>query len=222
MVGPALALSSARSEAGFSLVELLVSMVITTTIMSTVVLVARQVQFSYNSQLDGAAVQQEARYAIEWLVPILRTAGNNPDTITTGTCPTTGTTFRAIRRDPNGDGIQNDIRVHADVNPPNGLLGGSLGLCTEAGEDITIAYDTANRTITRRDNNTEAAAVAMTDTVISNLTFAYLDSNRVATALDGSVAFVRVTVSAQPPNRSLFTNQTRTYTHTAEVHVRLR
>jgi Tfp pilus assembly protein PilW len=212
------------SESGFSLVELLVSSVIVTAMMGTVIMVASQMQRSYTSQVDGAGVQQEARFALDWITRTLVSAGSNPQAITIGACPAAGTAFRAIRRDPNADGVQNDVRVHADINPPNGVLGGVGGIlgCTESREDITISYDAANRSIMRRDNNTEAAAVPMSDTVISNLLFTYLDNNRVATANDGSVAFVRVTVTAQTPQRDAYRNAPLTFTMSEEVRVRTR
>lgn len=212
------------SQSGFSLVELLVSSVIVTAMMGTVIMVASQLQRSYASQVDGAGVQQEARFALDWITRTLVSAGSNPQDITVGACPAAGTAFRAIRRDPNGDGVQNDVRVHADINPPNGVLGGAGGVlgCTESREDITIAYDAANRTITRRDNNVDAAAVPMTDTVINGLLFTYLDNNRAVTANDAAVAFVRVTLQAATLQRDAYRGAPLTFTMSEEVRVRTR
>jgi Tfp pilus assembly protein PilW len=209
-------------EGGFSLVELLMASTISVAIMGSIVLVTSQLQRSYYSLLDGAAVQQEGRFAIDWIARTLVSAGNNPIMITVSPCPSTGNTFRAIRRDPNGDGVQSDIRIHSDLNG-NGLLGGlATDACTEANEDITIALDTTNNTITKRDNNTDAAALAMTDTVITGLTFTYLDCNRATTALDAGVCFIRVAVISRTPTLNNNTGQQTTFTETAEVRVRTR
>jgi Tfp pilus assembly protein PilW len=211
-----------NSEAGFSLVELLVASAISVSIMGSVILVTSQLQRSYYSQLDGTAVQQEGRFALDWIIRTLVSAGNNPILITVSPCPSNGTTLRAIRRDPNGDNVQNDIRIHSDLNG-NGLLGGpATDTCNEANEDITIALDTATNTITKRDNNLDASAVDMTDSVISGLTFTYLDSNRAATASDAAVCFIQVTVTSRTPTINNNTGQQTTYTNTAEVRVRTR
>ena len=214
--------SAQNGEAGFSLLELLMAMTISTAIMGSMVVVAGQMQRSYYSQIEGASVQQEARFALDWIVRELNTAGNNPMSIGTGACPSSGTVFRAIRRDPNGDSVQNDIRVHSDLNT-NGLLGGfSSSACVEAGEDVTIQFNTSTNTIQRRDNNTEMSAVDMSDSVITGLTFAYLDSNRATTASDAAVSFVQVTITSQTPTINANTGQRQTFTESAEVRVRSR
>ena len=214
--------SAQRNEAGFSLLELLMAMTISTAIMGSMVVVAGQMQRSYYSQIEGASVQQEARFALDWIVRELNTAGNNPMSIGTGTCPSSGTVFRAIRRDPNADSVQNDIRVHSDLNG-NALLGGlTTATCTEAGEDVTIQLNTTTNTIQRRDNNTEVSAVDMSDSVITGLTFAYLDSNRATTASDAAVSFIQVTITSQTPTINANTGQRQTFTETAEVRVRSR
>ena len=212
-----------KDAKGFTLVELLLAMAISATVLGTALLLTTQVQRSYASQVDGASVQQEARYAMDWITRTLKSAGSNPSELTVGTCPVAGTVFRAIRRDPNADGVQNDIRIHADISPPNGLLGGGGGApCNEAGEDVTIGYDTVNSTITRRDNNLDAAAVAMSDRVISQLQFQYIRANGAAAVTDDQIATIRVTVAARTPSIDPYTGQFVTYTLTSDVRVRSR
>lgn len=209
-------------EAGFSLLELLMAMTISVSIMGSMVAVTGQLQRSYYSQIEGAAVQQEARFALDWIVRELSSAGNNPMSVTTGTCPAAGTVFRGIRRDPNGDSVQNDIRIHADLNG-NGLLGGlTTATCTEAGEDITIQLNTGTNTIQRRDNNTEISTVDISDSVITGLTFAYLDSNRAVTTSDAAICFIQVTVTSRTTTINNNTGQQQTFTETSEVRVRTR
>jgi prepilin-type N-terminal cleavage/methylation domain-containing protein len=211
-----------KDAKGFTLIELLLAMAISATVLGTALLLTTQVQKSYASQVDGASVQQEARYAMDWITRALQSAGSNPTEITVSACPTAGTAFRSLRRDPNADGVQDDIRIHADIGPPNGLLGGLGGACTEAGEDLTIAYDAATRTITRRDNNLEAAAVAMSDTVISQLQFQYIRASGLPAVTDDQIAVVRVTVAARTPSVDQYTGQFVTYTLTSDVRVRSR
>ena len=189
--------------------------------LGAAVLITDQVSRGYTSQLDGALVQEEARFALDWIEEALRAAGSNPYGIAASNCPAAGTAFRAIRRDPNGNGALDDIRIQADVNPPNALLGG-VGPCTEPGEDITIAHDPAAQTITVLDNNLGGAPTPMTDGVITQLRFTHLDATRVVTANDDAVAFVQVAVTAQGPNRDRQLGQPATVTLTSEVRIRTR
>lgn len=217
-------LSIRRSdEAGFSMIELLIAMTISVMVLTATMVIASQVQKGYDIELEAAAVRNEAQFAVAAIARELRSAGANPYLLTTSPCPVAGTTFRPILRNPDGDALPDDLRFHSDVNPPNKALGGAAaGTCTEANEDVTISHDAANRTITRRDNNTEASATAFTDGVITNLAFAYLDVNRAVTAVDASVCYVRITVTAQTRRRDPRTNQLISFTVTDEVRVRVR
>jgi len=212
----------ATDSRGFTLAELLVAMAVGSLVVGSAVLLTGQMQKSYGSQIDGAAVQQEARYAMDWISRTLLSAGSNPTRITVGDCPVAGTAFRSIRRDPNADGIHNDVRIHADINPPNGLLGGPAGACTETGEIITIAHDAANNTITRQDHSVDPAAVPMSDTVITQLLFQYFSANGTVAPTDDAVAAVRVTISARTPTIDAYTNQPVTFTTTSTVRLRSR
>ena len=151
----------------------------------------------------------------------LRSAGSNPYGIVASNCPAAGTAFLAIRRDPNGNAVMDDIRIQSDINPPNALLGGLAAACGEPGEDITIAHDPAAQTITVLDNNLGGAPIPMTDGVITQLQFTYLDANRVVTANENAIAFVQVAVTAQGPNRDRQLGQPATVTLTSEVRIRI-
>lgn len=215
-------MNRATDSRGFTLAELLVSMAVGSLVVGGAVLLTGQMQKSYGSQIDGAAVQQEARYAMDWISRTLLSAGSNPTRITVGACPVAGTAFSAIRRDPNADGVNNDVRIHADINPPNGLLGGNLGACTETNEIITIAHDAANNTITRQDHSVDAAAVPMSDTVITRLNFQYFSANGAVAAVDDAVSVVRVTITARTPAVDAYTNQPVTFTTSSDVRLRAR
>ena len=217
-----MSMTRATDSRGFTLAELLVSMAIGSLVVGSAVLLTGQMQKSYGSQIDGAAVQQEARYAMDWISRALVSAGSNPTRITVGACPAAGTAFSAVTRDPNADGVNNDIRLHADVNPPNGLLGGLAGACNEPNEIVTIAHDAANRTITRLDHSVDAAALPMSDTVITQLLFQYFSANGAAAVSDAQVSVVRVTISARTPTNDAYTGQPVTFTTSADVRLRAR
>jgi len=209
-------------DRGFSMVELLIGSVVTLLVLGAALTVTTQIQQGYTTQLDRAGEREEARFAADWLARELRQAGTNPYGVTVSACPAANTNFLPIRIDPDGDGVNDDIRVNADVNPPNQLLGGSAGACIEADEDVTISHDPATRMITRFDNNVDAAPVPVTDSVITQLQFTYLDANRVWTVNPAAVAFVQILVTAQARRMNPQTGQFDTFTAGSEVRLRAR
>ena len=170
-------------ERGFTIVELLVASVVTMIVLGGAVALTSQIESGYRRQVEDSAAQQEGRYALEWLGKLIRGAGNNPFNQPTGDCPAAATAFAAIRFDPDADGIDNDIRLQTDANPPDGRIGGTLGACTQGNEDVTISYDSTNDAIVFLDNNLGGVASIRTDAVIEDLRFVYRDSTRTITAV---------------------------------------
>lgn len=209
-------------EPGFTLVELLVATFTGMIVLGAGATVVSHMQRGYTSQLENASIQEEARFAVDWIAQEIMSSGSNPYGVTASDCPTPGTDFIPVRPDPNRDASHDDIRINADAGTPNGLLGGENGDCSESNEDITIALDPGTRTITRRDNNTDPAPVPMTDAVITRLEFTYLDSNRVATRNPAGVMFVQVEVTAEGDAMNAQTGHVDTYTARSEVRLRAR
>jgi prepilin-type N-terminal cleavage/methylation domain-containing protein len=234
------------TEAGFTLVELLVSMAVSALILGGAVYVTTQVQQGYGQQLDTAASEQEARYALDWIQRLLRQAGSDPYNVRTqaespclpgGLLPSVNG-FPPVMRDPNHDGVNNDIEIFSDANPPNGAVGGPGPVptgCTEAGEDMTISWkkesgDLVGK-ITLTDNNRPTAgAVTMTDDVVNSLDFKYFDRffnpaqnpPPAETATMATLAWVRVTVTTQGKVRDRQTGGFPTYTLSVDVRLRPR
>lgn len=200
--------------------ELMIGLLISSLTMAAAVTMTDQVSRSYTSQLDDAVIQEEARYSLTWIESAIRAAGSNPYSILTTDCPVAGTVVQPIQRDPDGDGVMDDIRIMSDTNPPNGELGGSP--CgSDADEDITIAFDPNNRVITRLDNSVGGAPVPMSDRVITGLQFTYFDLNGAPAATDATTAYVQIAVTAQAPNRDRNTGLLTSYTLTSEVRLRV-
>ena len=197
----------------------MIAMAITTAVLGATVALATQLQQTFSTELDDVAMEEEGRFALDWIARILRSAGSNPYSIAISPCPEADTPFQALRLDPNGNGLQDDVRVQADINPPNGLLIGSVGDCSEEGEDVTIAHDPDTRTITKQDHANEEI-VAMTEPIFNELNFTYLDSDRMVTENAAAVAYVQIRVTGQSKARDPITAQ---YTPSSlETEVRLR
>jgi Tfp pilus assembly protein PilW len=209
------------------MVELLLVMAISSIVLGSAIMLAGGVQKAAGHQLDDAAVQQEARFALDWMRRTIVSAGSNPYRIRTSACPGAGTPFAAIRLDPNGNGLHDDIRVQADVNPPNGILLGLSGACTEQGEDVTIAIDSdpglnVPRALTRLDRGTESIPVPITDDMFTELVFSYLTNSRAATTSPAAIAYVRVTLTGRSRSMNPQTRAHTTYTFDSEIRLRSR
>ena len=213
------------SDRGFTLAELMISTLVTTMVLGGAVMMTSQVQQSFRRQIEDSAGEQEGRYALEWVSRMIRAAGNNPYALpqnpgATSACPAAGTTYAWLIMDPNADGIDNDVRLQTDSNPPDGLLGGPAGTCTQANEDVTVSFDAGTNSITFLDNNLGGSASIRTDAVIESLIFVFKDVSHVPTVTAANVVYVetQVTVRTRTVNASTGLPETRLLTQ--EVRVR--
>ena len=191
-----------NGDGGFTLIEFLIAMAITTVVLGATVALAASIQQAYTADLDDVAVEQEVRYALDWVARYVRSAGSNPYSCAV---------FQPIWLDPNGNGADDDVRVQADINPPDGD-------CTDSGEDVTIALDPVARVITL---DTGAGAVAMTDPIITNLQFTYLNDAHNPTAAESQIAYVLIAVTGRSKGRDNNTGFTQ-FTLSSEVRIRVR
>lgn len=205
-------------DRGVSLVELLVALAISGAVLGSAVHLARQVQLMYATLLHDAAAEQEARVALEWITRTIAAAGASPYGITDASCLPAGG-FVPVRIDPDGNGVHDDIRVQADINPPNGLLVGHAGACEETGEDVTITLDRGSSTIMRRDGAGAGATMPATDGVFVNLTFTYLTADRRETVAAEQVAIVQVALTVRSRARNAHTGRFNTSTYRAEARI---
>ena len=213
-----------HGERGFTLVEFMIASAITVAVLGATVGLATQLQQGYSTQLDDATVEQEARFTLDWIARIMRSAGSNPYTITLSPCSGTPA-FQALDLDPNLNGIQDDVRVQADINPPDGLIIGVAGACTtnpELGEDVTIAHDPATLVITRRDHAVDAAGVTMTEPIFTELLFTYLDTARAATTTAATVAYAQIRITGRSRAFNPITQEFPTSSLETEVRLRVR
>jgi prepilin-type N-terminal cleavage/methylation domain-containing protein len=209
-------------QRGFTIAELLVATVVSLLVLGGAVSLTSQVQNGYRRQMEETAAEQEGRYALDWVSRLIRSAGNNPYNIATGNCPAANTAFSGLVPDPNGDTVQNDIRLQTDSNPPDRLLGGDTGACDQPNEDVTVSYDAGTRSITFLDNNLGGGATIRTDAVITSLQFIYRDGshNVLAPPVNGAqVMYVETRLTVQP---RAIANQGAGMTRTLSQEVRIK
>jgi Tfp pilus assembly protein PilW len=213
---------TAGADRGATAIEMLIAAGISLAVLGSAGAMAGQLQNRYQYETELAQARQEARYALGWITRRLRMAGNNPLSVLVTPCPVAGTPFTAVRIDPDGNGIDDDIRVQSDVAPINGRIGGIAGACDEAGEDVTIALDAATSTITAYDANTDPEPIERSDGIISGLLFAYRDLNHNPTTIAADVAFVEVAITATTRIRDSQRGAPGTFTARAEIRLRSR
>jgi prepilin-type N-terminal cleavage/methylation domain-containing protein len=218
-------------QRGFTIAELLVSMVVALLIVGGAVTITSQVQTSYRRQMEETAAEQEGRYALDWVSRLIRAAGNNPYMIKGplaplphGDCPLADTPFNGLIVDPNGDGVHIDVRIQTDSNPPDKLLGGSTGACNQPNEDVTVRYDAGTRTIQFLDNNLGLPAEIRTEPVITALQFIYRDGSHalidpITTAMSSQVMYVETRITVVP---RAIGNQSGNITRTMSQEVRIK
>lgn len=209
-----------RDERGFTLVEFMIAAAITIAVLGGTITLATQIQQGYSTQLDDVTVEEEARFTLDWIARLMRSAGSNPYSIALSPCPVANTPFAALTLDPNGNGIQDDVRVHSDNNPADGLLIGAAGACTQLSEDVTIAHDPVNLVITRNDRGDPAGVTTMTEPIFTQLLFTYLNEARAPTTTATAVAWAQIRVTGRS---RAFNSITREFTTSSlETEVRLR
>jgi prepilin-type N-terminal cleavage/methylation domain-containing protein len=198
-----------NDQQGFTLIEFMIAASIMSIVLGGTVMLATQLQQSYSTRLDGAVIEQEARYALDWIARDIRSAGSDPYGIVADD--------QEVWLDPDAGAEPDDsIRIQADINVPDGVL-------DDEGENVTIALDPANRVITRTDANADdPSAQPMTDAIFTALRFTFLNAGRVATTNPKLVAYVLVQVSAQSRMRDPNTNGFTTATLATEVRLRTR
>jgi len=214
--------SQLRDHRGFTLIELLVAMVCTTMVLGGAVALTAQIQNGYKRQLEDSAGEQEARYAMDWIGRYLRSAGNNPKKVTESDCPGLTTHFYGVIMDPNGDGVNDDITLQSDNNPPDGKIGGEPPACDQPNEHVNISFDSATHTIVFLDEAVGDSATTRTDSVIDGLEFVYLDSGRHPTTVQADVFYVQTRITIRTRTMDAVAGHANTRTLFSEIRVRER
>jgi type II secretory pathway pseudopilin PulG len=212
-----------RNERGFTLAELMVATLITTLVLGGAVMMTSQVQQSLRRQIEDSAGEQEGRYALEWVSRLIRSAGNNPSNLPpvvggTSNCPVAGTPYAWVIMDPDADGINNDIRLQTDSNPPDGFLGGAG--CDQAMEDVTVSFDPVTSSIRFLDNNLGGGAEVRTDAVIDGLLFVFKDVDHAPTVNAANVVYIETQVTIRTRTLNPLTMLPETRLLTQEVRLR--
>jgi type IV pilus assembly protein PilW len=188
--------SKLRNVTGFTLTELIVAMgigmvalaAVTTTFMA-------QAKF-YNAQEQINEMQQNVRGALDVMMRELKMAGYKPN----------GGTFDGVTYSAS------QLLIEADLDSS-----GTISNSSTANEQITYAYDGANKQITRKKGTGTAEVLADNITAFA---FSYYDANGAATTTSANIRQVKVDITARtakPDPNYTSNNGYRTYQLTATI-----
>ena len=165
-------MKQSANEKGFSLIEILIAMMITTVVLGVAMGLLNRFQTSYRYEEAYADAQRNARFALARLNEIIRSAGTNPTskitvnptdfavllspTTTSGTAVTSSSI--QLKSDLNGDAL-NTAHVSSDTD------------VIVTSENMVLRLDSANRRIVMDDYTTSPmTSTPIADNIIS-LTF---------------------------------------------------
>jgi prepilin-type N-terminal cleavage/methylation domain-containing protein len=194
-------MKGARDEAGFSLLELLVSLALLSMVMGGVAGLLVQNSKINRAEQMSAEIQSNARSCLSMIVQTLRSAGWDPR----------NAGFSAVALDPSPTNSNNYIEVFADLNED--------GDTSDAGEDVTIRW-TSSRIEWRQTSDTTQPYVILADSISNDA-----DGDGTAETMfvaDSMSNPTRITVriTAQSPVPDPRTGQYIRYTVASEIVLR--
>lgn len=154
-------MKSARSEAGFSLMEVTIALMVLTVVMGIAFTLLTRFQRSYRYEEAYADAQRNARFAMARLNEIIRTAGTNP-TANTSVNPTNFIALLAPTTTSGAAVSSSSLRLKSDLNGDT-LNNADIkeGDVLVTSEDVTLRFDSANGQILM-DNNTKSPPESIT------------------------------------------------------------
>jgi Tfp pilus assembly protein PilW len=181
-------------QSGFCLAEFLIASFVLLLLSAAVFSLLAESQRAASYQTEVQAVLDNTRMAMETVERYIRQAGNDPHNV--GVVGITITSAAEVR-------IMSDLTGSA--GPSNPDKGDPDGDTLDAGEDVTIRYNAAARSIEVVPNGGSAQAIANN---ISAFTMECYDANGAITALGADVRKIKVSISGASTMPNPQTGQT--------------
>lgn len=193
-----------RGQEGFSLIELMVSMVLSLIVLGAVYSVYRVQAHTVKVQENRQEAQEYARAALDMMVREIRNAGNNPRQATSGAncagTPTAGVP-NILTATSTSINFTYDYRSSGSTTTPDGD-------CDDADEEITYAYQTPgpqNCTagigdIVRTANGTTQPITNCNVTAFSLAYYAIDSSTAMSSIVIANIQRIKVTLTVQSKN----------------------
>jgi type IV pilus assembly protein PilW len=181
---------------GFTLTELMVSMAIGMVMLAAVTTTFMSQTKIYNAQEQINEMEQNARGVLDIITRELKMAGYKPN----------GGSFSGVTYSTT------QLMVQTDLDSSGGISTSST-----ANEQVTYAYDSTNKQITRAVGGGSTQILADN---ITAFTFSYLDSSGASTTMSANIRQVSISITARTakPDPNYTSNSGyRTYTVTATI-----
>lgn len=191
-----MSMSRFKNDAGFTLMELLVSMAIGLVVIAAVAGTFTAQTRQNNAEEQIAQMQQNVRGALDLMLREIQMAGYKPAGGTFNGIQTSTSTTLRIKLDLNSSGVETD----------------------DATDDITYAFNNSTGILTRTLNNSGSAATLADN--LTAFTFTYSDANGASTVTNTAVRKITINMTARTakPDPSYPTNGGyRTYQLSADV-----
>jgi len=196
MIGIAMTISKLKNTAGFTLMEILVSMTIGLVVLAGVAGTFTAHTRQNNAEEQIVQMQQNVRAALDLMVHEIQMAGYKP----------AGGTFNGIQTS-----TSTTLQIKLDLDASGDETVGST-------DDISYAFDGLTGLITRTLNNGGSSATLADN--ITAFTFTYLDANGAATTTNTAVRRITINLTARTarPDPSFTSNGGyRTYQLSADI-----
>ena len=187
--------STRRRNPGFTLVEVLISLVIGMVVLAALYAVFTIQNKNFAKQEQIGEMQQIARTAMDSMAREITMAGYDPNQTTPANAGITAASATSLS-------FTSDLNGNGDT--------------ADANESVTYAFDGANYRITR---NTGGGAQPFAEN-IQGLTFTYYDAAGAVTATAADIRRIQISITARtgkPDPAYLANNGYRTYTLTSFV-----
>jgi|WetSurMetagenome_2_1015567.scaffolds.fasta_scaffold93620_2 hypothetical protein len=184
---------SNTGQSGFSLLEFMISSLMLLIVSAAVFGMLSDIQRTASCQAEMQTIVDNAHAALQIIGRYIRQAGNNP----------LGTGFVGISiAGPSEVRIQSDVT--GSLGPGNPDKGDPDGDIDDSGENVTIRYNQAARTIEIVPDGGSAQIVAGN---ITGLTLMYYDADGNPTGAGENVSRIRVIIRAAGPMPNPQTNK---------------
>ena len=195
---------------GFSLIELLITVLVLTVVSGAAISMMYQSQFVYTEQSQVADASQELRGAMDQVVRIFRQAGSDPlETNAVQAVTVLGEGHVRISSDLTGSVPSVTQETLESTGDPDGTL-------SSLGEVVTFRYDSDAEQLLMDMGYGEGVLAG--NVTAFNLSF--FDASGAATSVGQDIALVRINMSGRSEDASAQTGRRNSVSFSSEVFLR--
>ena len=199
-----------KKNAGFSLIELLITVAVLTVVSGAAISMLYQSQFVYTAQTEAAEASNNIRAATEQVVRVIRQAGSDPlEVLGVPAVSILGSGYVQIASDLTGS-------VPSVTGDPMESTGDPDGTLTSIGEIVTFRYDSSSEELFMDMGYGESVLAPN----ITDFSLSYFDASGAPTTVNQDISLVRINITGKTENTDKQTGRRNAVSLTSEVFVR--